>query len=124
MNELAQLKRKFKEFEGEDDKIIPDEKQLGYMDETNVSMFVPKTKRLKKIFENTFDVDPKEVVDTLTSTDSRTAKYGVDYLIFLLELLKKSKCESVKLTLDRDYPLIAETEDFKFILAPRINGGN
>ena len=118
---ITQLKKVYKEYQ-EEDKPLAEEELKGYMDNTSVVMFIPKTERMKQAFKSTFEGEERKQPELTGET--KTSKYSVEYLTFLLELLKQSEEESVKLTVGNDYPLIAETKTFKLILAPRVSGND
>ncbi len=118
---ITQLRKMFDNQTTEDLK-IPTEKQEGFMDSANVCCFIPKNTRLKETFKNTFGFNNEEThkIPNINNDKQQSCKYSREYLKFLLELIIKSGCDSVKLTIAEDHPLTAETEEFKFILAPRI----
>jgi hypothetical protein len=55
-----------------------------------------------------------------TGTEEAISKFSIDYLEKIMDIL--SYGESVKLSVKKDYPLTIQNEDFKIILAPRIDG--
>lgn len=119
---ITQLKKKYIENLDVDDEKVEHEK--CFMEPSNVLAFIPKTKRLFKIFQETFDTEYKDTeykdVPKL-DFETKTSKFNVDFLTYILELLKKSDCDSVTFKVGDDTPLVAETKDFKIILAPMIS---
>lgn len=117
--QIKQLTTLFKETTKEDEQIIS--KKI-YMDAGNVCGFIPKTKRFEEAIKLFFDTEGSEVprVDYETlQGETCTAKYSSDYLKIVLAMC--TAYESVKLTIKKDYPLKAETTDFIFLLAPRVD---
>lgn len=105
-----------------DDKEIPSKERKIYLHPTNVFGVIPKTKQFENLLVSTFDVNGMDQPSNLdyNVTDKREVKckYGSEYLKVLLELCKHY--ESVTLQMKAEYPLRAETDDFIFILAPRV----
>lgn len=111
-----------KDKEGEDEIIEP---KIGYIDLANVMMVIPKKKSLKQFIVNTFDVNESKRPEILNYRISKeeigkeiSTIYSGDYLKLILEIVKHY--DTVRFKMKQDYPLLVETEDFDFILAPRV----
>lgn len=97
-------------------------KDICAMDGGNVMMVVAKTPRAKvilhqyhagtncKIPELEYKAKAKEVIKS---------KYSTEYITLGINLLKITE-ESILYFIKGDYPLTMETDDWKIILAPRI----
>ena len=99
------------------------------MDPANVSMIIPKTVTVRDVMLSVFDIDrdyffsDKCKVPDLDYSDNKGAeiksKYCCEYVTIFLELCKNS--DTVIIKTKPDYPLWIETDDFIFILAPRVD---
>lgn len=100
------------------------EKPLGYLDTMNVCMIVPKNKGFKDFLVTNFEVKKGRKVPELKYDDRKglasTCNYSCEYMKVLLEMCKHYT--HVKISVKNDFPMTAETKDFKFILAPWIGG--
>ena len=114
--ELNQLKKLFSE-QTEQNSIDPKDQKI-YMDNTNVSAIVPKTKESLKALEGTFYLSEGATVPDIQSTSESV--YSIEYLKILLKLLEASGQESVTLRSGNESPLIASTKEWDFYLAPRM----
>jgi hypothetical protein len=106
---------------------------LAIMDSANVCMLAAKTARLKLLLRKFVSADeqPRKVPDLRFGADKgldNTAKYSVLYLDWVIDLAKliakadgNKEGGSLRLSLKHDYPIRAETDDFIFILAPRVD---
>ena len=86
---------------------------------------VPKKKWLRTVLINQFDVSESKVPELSYQYDKKIdmgremkSKYSMEYLGIMLKITKYYKAVIIKLR--PDYPLTIETEDFDFILAPRV----
>jgi hypothetical protein len=119
MNIIKDLNKLFSlRTDDETTKINP-ENYKGYMDSANVCMLVPKSKEFEKILLDNFDVHDSKIPElSYVSNLESKSTFGTEYLLILLTLCKYY--EKVQLSVKNDFPLRAETEDFIFILAPRV----
>lgn len=110
----------------EDNETISETERVGYMDCSNVCMIIPKRPQFKAFLLNTFDVTEQKVPELNYVSDNvgeiSSCRFSCEYLKILLTVCKYD--DSVKLSVKKDYPLTAETEDFVFILAPRVENDN
>lgn len=100
---------------------IPESEYKGYMDASNVSMLIPKTREYERILIDNFDVHTSKIPD-LKYNDNKLeskAKFSTEYILILLQLCKHYP--HITLKVKNNFPLWAETEDFIFILAPRVD---
>ena len=104
------------------DASLEPKEEKGFIDETNVCMFIPKKEKFKETLKKAEGFEEYKKIPELVNENYQTCGFSTDYLELLLVALKKSKNDRVKLTIAKDYPMIAETEDFKFILAPNVRG--
>lgn len=104
-------------------KEIPASDQKGYMDMANVCMIIPKNKDFENFIVSNFEVKEQKVPVLNYNHDLKKgmirSKYSCEYLRILLEICKNY--EHVELKINTDYPLRAETKDFIYILAPRVD---
>ena len=125
---VTKLKQLFSKKEG---KTTPlKEKDMNvYHDRTVVICVMPKTKRMKDIFEAHFDAsmkmeDPniiKKLKYVPEDKEEASSKYAVDYLLKILELLKAfNHNDTVTIKMKKDYPIWVETDEFVIVLAPRV----
>ena len=106
---------------------IPEDQLRGWTDPANISMIIPKNKYFLDLFRGAFNVDEelfnKTKVPELDYTETgglpNKCKYPTEYLLIALELLKHYNTATIKMK--SDYPLLIETDDFIFILAPRVD---
>ncbi len=96
---------------------IPEDQRVGFMEPMNVAMVVPKTEEYKALIPELFDVTESRIPPLHFSGGGR-AKFNAAYLRPLFEMVKKS--EHVYIEVMKDYPLRAETPDFIYIVAPRV----
>lgn len=96
---------------------IPEDQRVGFIEPTNVAMVVPKTEEYKALIPELFDVTESRIPDLKFSRGGRS-KFSAAYLRPLFEMVKKS--EHVYIEVMGDYPLRAETPDFIYIVAPRV----
>lgn len=95
-----------------------------YLTACNVAGFIPKTTEFRDLIRTyttaTESTMPPFAFDyAVQNEDTTRSKYSTEYLKVALEICKHY--EHVKISTKKDYPLRIETEDFDFILAPRIN---
>jgi len=105
-----------------EDELIPEGDRKGFMDPANVCMVIPKKKKFLSFLKSTFVLSEPQKVPKLDFKGDGTASvstYSCEYIRVLLEMAKHD--DSVRLSLKADYPLKAETEDFVFVLAPRVS---
>ena len=128
---VTKLKKLFSEREGESTPLK--EKDMNvYHDRMMVICLMPKTQRMKEIFEAHFDKTMKMetggVIKNLTYVPEKKekkeevrTKYATDYLLKILELLKAfNNDDSITLKMRKDYPIWVETDEFVIVLAPRV----
>lgn len=103
------------------------EDYIGYIDNPNVLLVVPKKEWLKKLIENNFKVkEEKERARNLINSlsyapdnwEEISCSYSEEYLNIIFGLIKGY--EKIKFKMKKDSPLWVETNDFIIILAPRI----
>ena len=122
---------------------IPEEEYMGYMDQANILMVVPKLKSIKDFIKDNFDAEEKEVpkldymmvfskhnLDKLLVSArlegikegavENSVKLSAEYMKLILNLCTKTKSTSILFKYKKDYPLWAETEELIIILAPRV----
>lgn len=97
---------------------IKPNKWVGYLDDTSVIMFVPKTKDDKKLFK-ILEGDTMDIPN-INVKNYKFAIFSKEYLKILLKTLIEDKCDDkVFIGIDEDSPLIVEDKDNIFLLAPR-----
>ena len=94
------------------------EQPKRYMDKNNIMMVIPRTPEVINVLKNYEETESKE---PKLEYDNNTATYNREYFKDILKLLTKNKSDTIKLSVKKDYPLTIENEDFKIILAPRID---
>ena len=98
--------------------------EVAIMTPCNVCMFIAKTERSKRLLSRfvlkesnikvpVLSYDPKGSINNITS------KYSTEYLKNLMDLFVLNGA-GVKLSIMADYPITLEDNDFKVILAPRL----
>lgn len=106
-------------------------KEVVVIDSANVCMFVAKTDRAKGFLRRYIDVeqekDDKDVkleYEMPTKENVLKSKYSSDYmkkaLDFFAVLNTKNITTGVNIKIKNDYPMTIENDDFKFVLAPRV----
>lgn len=121
IKQIRELKRLFNE-KTEETTTIPESDYKMYLDSPMVMGFIPKNTKIKMLFETIFESQPEtlKMLDYTSKFDGESScNYSIEYLIKILEFLKKSKEEIVLLKLKKDYPLWVETKEFILILAQR-----
>lgn len=94
-------------------------------DEAHVCLVVAKTSRAKLILRRFYDPERTHKEPCLTFRDSRNnimagnSLYSLDYFMSILKVIKEVS-NHFQIKLGTDSPCIVETEDFRFLLAPRI----
>jgi len=121
--ELFLLKAISEIFEPSEEPTKSKEKQLMAIDPCNVVLITHKSEIGKRIVRRFVDDSntTKKVPNLNYNTNGDEyieSKYSMDYLIPILKIFSKS--ESVTMSMKQDYPLTIEDEDFKIILAPRV----
>lgn len=107
---------------------VPDS-NLFYMDNVNVVGIECKTERMKHLFIRF--TDKHRSISKLPHLDFRCETrhlnleskscYAIDYLKSIINIFVAYGFETVKISLLRDYPVSFECDDFRIILAPRID---
>ena len=101
---------------------IKEEDYIGYMDDTNVFMIIPKNNLIKLAIENNFKTEePRKQPLNLNYVNSEyeaVSVYSVEYLRLFFKLISHYK--QVKIKVIKDYPMWLETDDFIIILAPQV----
>jgi len=109
--------------ESEKEPIINEKDLIGYSDPANVCMIIPLKKSFKNFLTTNFEIEEKPIPTLDYSQNSKEpnikSKYSCEYLNILLNLTKYY--HSVTFEIKPDYPLRVTTEDFIFILAPRVD---
>ena len=121
MNEIkiiSELNKKFKEKHDDVDEKVDEER--CFLEPCSVMGVIPKTKRLFNMCKEVFEIQPN--IPDIKHIDMKTSKYSVEFLTYILTFLKNVKCESVTFRLGDDSPLVVETDEFKILLAPRVDG--
>ncbi|MFA5406871.1 MAG: hypothetical protein WC307_05960 [Candidatus Nanoarchaeia archaeon] len=104
---------------------IPEAERKIYLDATNVCGLIPKKPWVIKALTNLFDVQeptsppPLERMWKANAGEDCTSKYGTEYLKVVLDTCKAY--DDVLISTRKDSPLKVETEDFIYILAPRVS---
>src|SRR3990167_10888736 len=110
--------------ESDDEAVIALEERKLYLDLANVAGIVPKKEWVKQAIWTLFDVsEPGKVPELNYSNDSlkglsSSCKYSGEYLKILIAIV--AEYDSVKISVQHDYPMKIETDDFIMILAPRV----
>lgn len=121
---MTKLKNFFKEKE-EEGTVIPEEERKGYLDPTNVLMFVPKTTTAKEILTSNYEVGEEQKVPDLNYYDKEgshlKSSYSNEFLKKVLEFMTVFDDEKTTLQLNNDYPLWVENSHFIVIIAPRVD---
>lgn len=130
-SELALIKalsKLYKEVEPENRLLITEmENYKGYISSDNIFMFVPKTERMKEIFNRFTDKTFKQMqnvpdlkyISSGNITTENTSKFNIKTLMLLMECFKNT-FETLKISVMNNYPIKLENDHFIFILAPRI----
>lgn len=119
LNIITQFGRLFKVRTDFEDDSIPEAELLGYTDPANVCMVIPLKKSFKLALINNFDVSENKAPNLDYSGNcAKGTKYSCEYLKIMLELTKHY--DSVRIKVCDCYPLTFETDDFRVILAPRV----
>ena len=123
--EKLDLFKEFKkvwDFKVEEEDDIPEEKRQGYLDPSQIMMVVPKKESVKQHIEDLYAVEPATPpkIDYYNGDEKGEVScwYAGDYLKMVLEMAKHS--QYVRLSMKKDKPLRAETEEVVLFLAPRI----
>lgn len=98
-------------------------KRLCVMNPENTLMIVGKSERARMILRRYVDTDTKNQQEPkLEYKTCGRAGYSRELVSWIMELFKMTSddTESVKIWTAKDYPMTAEDEDFKIILAPRV----
>ena len=97
-----------------------------YRNSTNTMAVALKSRRLQELVtvEPTEDQEFKKVFENLDEKyieqQAKTTMLGTEMLKAVLQLLTKSGADSVKITVDNDFPVRFSTDDFGVIIAPRV----
>jgi len=108
----------------ESDNIVSEEKLLeietpGVVDPAHVCMVVAKTTRAKLVIRRFFDGQCKVPDLTNTLNQSGNSMIAIDYFLNILKIIDVVS-DHFRIREGTDSPGIIESEDFKFLLAPRI----
>ena len=110
------LRKLFEERNISEDDIIPVDDRKGYLTDDDMAMFVPKTKTLRDALLARFDVEEARGLPEITRGGRYTGKYRGKYLSIIMDLM--AEYFDVEVSVSEDAPLVVETEDFIFYLAP------
>jgi hypothetical protein len=94
-------------------------------DGAHVCLVVAKTNRAKLILRRFYDPELTHKEPCLTFRDSRNnieagnSLYSLDYFLSIQKVIKEVS-DHFQIKLGTDSPCIVETDDFRFLLAPRI----
>ena len=89
----------------------------------NVMMVEAMTEKAKRVLSRFTDKEFKGKIPELEyiANEEVKSKYSIEYLNYALRVVKAiDKTSSVNLFIKKDYPITLEIEDFKFIIAPKI----
>ena len=111
---------RLKPVEGEGD-TIPVNERVMYTDYATVLGIVPKTKSALNFLQENFDLTKESKVPELEFKEGGS-KYSTYYVQIILEIIKGTEEEAVKISTGEDYPLMVETQHFNIYLAPRVEG--
>ena len=108
----------------DDKQAIKPKDRKGYMTYDNVAMIVPKTKWFRDSLIKVYDVGESTVPELnyyseKDKIEESVSRYSGSYMVFVMNLVKHY--EAVTMKVNKDYPLTIETEDFIFVLAPRVD---
>jgi hypothetical protein len=104
--------------------------KFGIMDPANVMMIIPKTNRAKVILRRYIEEDYNPVTNKIPDLSYKTkgiisVKVSCDYMKYIFAFLeiynKINNTGSVIIHAKKDFPISLENEDFRFILAPRVD---
>jgi hypothetical protein len=98
-------------------------KNLCATDSINVFMIIAKTQRAKTIIRRYINPDDKLQEEPKIEYESDSiakSKYSLGYLTKMFDFFDILTDNSVVFTMKEDYPLTVENNDFKIILAPRV----
>ena len=91
--------------------------------ECQVMMVIARTEKAKRVLSRFTDKEFKGKIPELDyiASEEVKSKYNIEYLNYALRVVKAiDKTSSVNLFIKKDYPITLEIEDFKFIIAPKI----
>lgn len=100
---------------------------IAVMDPSNYMMLVAKTERAKLLAKKLLDPENKPVTVPELKYGGliiSKSKYGTELLKWIIDLFDACQDEdhtSTILQVGKDYPITAECDDFKVILAPRVD---
>lgn len=103
-------------------------KEFGVLDSGNVCMVVAKSKRARAVLwrytcEGNWDKIPK----LKYNGSLQSCKYSIEYLTKIVTFFHALRCkqtsdgQSLILAVKKEFPLTVETDDWKVILAPRVD---
>ena len=94
----------------------------GFMDLANVFMVIPKYEELKTFITENFEVSETDKIPELdyNKENSGTSKYSSEYAKVLFSIAKNTNDNFFKISVAENYPLKVETNEYIFILAPRV----
>lgn len=119
---LQQIRQLAKLIPESSEKTNIDEKDYRvYMDPTCVFGIIPKTLEFKTVLETQFESDTVDVPKLKYDLYEPVSSFSIDYLKKVLEFVKLSNDEKVKIKIGNDYPLWIETSEYIIILAPRVD---
>lgn len=118
------------------DKVLPEE-NIIVLDDVNVLGVVAKSMRAKQILKKFINIggNHEKIKDyiSLPSLNYNALKdeniksvYSIDYLIKIVDFWKViskitvNETKGIKVMVRKDYPMITEDDDWKLILAPRV----
>jgi len=99
-------------------------KELAVMDACNVCMIIAKTKRainlLRRYHWKELDFPKVPELSYSDSSDGVKSKFSVEYMKLIMDFFNAQN-EAVWILNKKDYPLTIYNDDFKVILAPRVD---
>lgn len=95
--------------------------ECSIVDPAHVCLCIAKTDQAKRFLVAfaSQDVNPKIPEIHYDKEEKSKSLYSIDYLFNIFKILEIT-LDYVQITIGTDYPGIFENDDFKFILAPRI----
>jgi hypothetical protein len=96
---------------------------VGFLDNSNVVLLVPKNNTLKRVIENNYELNKRKSEKTLTKSFIKgltgDAVFSLEYLKNIIKILNRYD-DAVRIRIGKDYPMIIENNAIAFVLAPRI----
>ena len=115
-----------------DEKITDNERKdfKAFMNDVSVYAIIPKKEEIQKLLTYNFDIQEKdynlaEMYDKFPKDDNKErveikSRFSVELLKHGFNLMDKKFYEAVTIKLNKNAPIWMETDDFIFLLAPRV----